>query len=147
KQELTIHLWQHEHAYDPQRGTRAAFAQRVVANAARNLRRARLAQKCDPRRVVSLQAAHDASLEICLAEAGGGAAHQVELDAFWRQLSSADRDLLDRRRTHTVARIARDLKLSRHAVQTRLRRIQQLFEEAGLQDYLETGPSIFARPV
>lgn len=111
----------------------------VLKTVRRNLLRDRFAAKRDPRRLRSLdalRACHDPRLEGWLEEPAAPVFQVAEVEGFWSTLSPADRDLLDRRRTQSVAAIARTLGLSRHDIQRRFAQLQRQARQAGLTDDL-----------
>lgn len=138
EQELALAVLEHWPQFNPAKSSRRTFVYRVIQNKAVSLVRA---QQCSKRghghRFSPLEkaegyAAHERS--------GRLEGEQVQLALDTAQvisgLTPARQDLCIRLQGGSVAGAAKDLKISRAALYSRLRRIRTAFESAGMREYL-----------
>jgi RNA polymerase sigma-70 factor (ECF subfamily) len=156
-QELTIHLWEQLDRFDPSRGKRTTFIDRVVRNKAADILEARRAACRDCRlemesihEVVPADDGEDACLED-LAETDAvrsqqGLSHdpfergvelRVDLLRALARLSPEQLDLCRRLLENpNRSRIAADLGISRDTLYQSIHEIRAIFEQAGLRVHL-----------
>jgi len=156
-QDLTIHLWEQLDKFDPARGKRTTFVDRVVRNKAADILEARQAACRDCRlevqsihEVVAPEDGEDACLED-LAEVDAvrsrqGLSHdpfergvelRVDLVRALARLTPEQLDLCRRLlEDPNRSRIAADLGISRDTLYQSIHEIRAIFEQAGLRVHL-----------
>lgn len=154
EQETWARLWPRLRVYDRRRGQPHGFLGTVIDRILINLLRDRVAEKRDYRGVVSLRqrvptAEGQAELGQIISQEEGdarqgrslrSATEQVELTLdmaeVMTQLPKDKQELMEQLQHSSLAEIARRNKVPRSTLQSQIRKLRQLFEDAGLRDYL-----------
>jgi RNA polymerase sigma-70 factor (ECF subfamily) len=154
EQEVWTRLWPRLRAYDRRRGHPHGFLATVIERILANLLRDRLAAKRDVRRISSLQQkvrtvdgqaelGHTISQEERDARQGRSSrseTEQVELTLDVAEvmawLPKDKQELMEQLQHSSLAEIARRNKVPRSTLQSQIRKLRQLFEHAGLRNYL-----------
>jgi len=155
--DLTVHLWEQLDKFDPSRGKRTTFIDRVVRNKAADLLEARRAACRDCRLemesihdVVSVDGNEDACLEdlaeIDAVRSQQGLSHdpfergielRVDLVRALARLTPEQLDLCRRLlEDPNRSRVAADLGISRDKLYESIHKIRAIFEQAGLRAHL-----------
>lgn len=154
-QDLWLHLYERLDKFDAEKGTIFAFIVTVVERKAISIMRRHSAAKRDICRCSSLNLSvrADDGTRIDLASTITQDApdprlcnesrhpqHRVEMAldvaTVVEQLPPELRDICERLKTHTLADIARELGVPRTTLYSRIKKLREHFEEAGLRDYL-----------
>jgi RNA polymerase sigma factor (sigma-70 family) len=155
EQEILARILPQLQAFDPKRGDLRAFLTTLIEHCAADLLRERLAQKRDYRRLRPLhkargrgeepsdklaaepaQDAHDARLGRSPRTPEERAQLASDMAEVLARLSPEDQEVARRLMQDSVSQVARDLGVPRSAVYAAVRRVRQVFERAGLKDYL-----------
>jgi RNA polymerase sigma-70 factor (ECF subfamily) len=154
EQEVWTRLWPRLRAYDRRRGQPHGFLGTVIERILANLLRDRLAAKRDVRRVGSLpqnvptaEGQAELGQTICQQEqdvrqrrSARSETEQVEMTLDVAEvmtwLPKDKQELVEQLQHHSLAEIARRTKVPRSTLQSQMRKLRQLFEDAGLRDYL-----------
>lgn len=160
QQELILRILQSLPSIDPSQAHRNVFTTTVVERYVANILRDKRAQKRDYRRIGSLNVSISVTDEgpTELSETIG----QRELDARRQRHPRSDedfaqlmsdladaitklpgelRDLAERLKSQSVSEIAREMGVPRTTLNSRIARIRQRFEKAGLRQYLRSSSS------
>jgi RNA polymerase sigma factor (sigma-70 family) len=154
-QSLLVNYLRAAPAFDPAKGAVEAFARTVFENAASNLFRDCFAAKRSPSQSVSLQATvklgpgefvelaaaisqQELSAWTGCAPLDGITACDLKIDVaeVLATFPPADRDLLHRLKWKSIATVARELGIPDTTLHSRVSKFRQIFEDAGLREYL-----------
>lgn len=146
EQELTLALMARWPSFRPEKGGRQAFVQLVTDHAARALLRHRRAKKRGPARVASLSRLArtegvPAEEAVTAPDDAGRRDLRLDLEALLARLPEGDRLLATWLLAETKTGLARRLGVPTSTLRSRLRRLRERFEAAGLRAYL---PNSFA---
>jgi RNA polymerase sigma-70 factor (ECF subfamily) len=151
-QDLLLHLVERLPKFDPEKGRWSTFVRMVVQRYATTLRR-RQSAECRGRRIthnslsITIQGADGEPIEMAntvveddYRRAYGHdfvgdqarAALEGDVSAVLDSLAPDDRDLCRRLMSDPPAQVARDLQITRSALATRIERLRQAFDAAGL---------------
>ena len=155
EQDLSLKLTKQLSAFDPRKGSLMSFITTVVERHAATLIRNKNAEKRDHRRICSLnvtievtdegptelvQTIGDRELDARLGRRRRSECELVQLAldlaSVMATLPHDWQTLLERRKTQTMADIARELGVPRTTLNEWMRRIRKRFEKAGLNEYL-----------
>lgn len=145
-QEVWTRLWPRLRAYDPHKGQLQGFLATTIDRIVANLLRDRFAAKRDFRRLVSLQQrvrTEEGSVELgqtlCSPKQDAGqerADLALDVADAIAQLPEDKRELVQLLQHQNLTEIARRLGVPRSPLQGRIRQVWQLFDHAGLREYL-----------
>lgn len=145
-QEVWTRLWPCLSSYDPNKGQLQGFLSTVIDRIVANLLRDRFAAKRDFRRLVSLQQrvrTEEGSVELgqtlCSPKQGAGqerADLALDVADAIAQLPEDKRELVQLLQHQNLTEIARLFGVPRSTLQSRLRQLRELFDHAGLREYL-----------
>jgi RNA polymerase sigma factor (sigma-70 family) len=150
EQELALRLLQRWPAFRPDKGRRATFVRLVVDHAAADLVRRRRAKKRGPARLASLDALartrDDGLAELARALGGtpgpeGREDLRIDVAGALARLPPDLRAAAEALMAWSFAEAARQLGLAPSTLRDRARRVREVFEQAGLQDYCRRPPS------
>lgn len=154
EQEVWTRLWPRLRAYDRRRGQPHAFLATVIERILANLLRDRLAAKRDIRQVISLhqiarteegqaelgQTISQEERDVRQGRSARSETEQVEMTLdmaeVMARLPKDKQELMEQLQHSSLAEIARRNKVPRSTLQSQIRKLRQLFEDAGLRDYL-----------
>jgi len=156
EQEFWMQLLRRKRSFDPAKGHWRAFVTTVVKSHAVDLAKERTAKKRDYRRTCSMGTvvAKEDEREIRLADTVGGDAHdghlgrvtpndtrlvdlRLDVKETIASLSTDQRELARALMSETVAEIARRTGIPESTIRSRIRKIRERFERAGLREYLD----------
>ncbi|HEY7158949.1 MAG TPA: hypothetical protein VH575_33700 [Gemmataceae bacterium] len=154
EQDLTLHLLQRLPIFDPRRAGWPVFVITVLTTGGANLLRARFAAQRDFRRVGSLHQrvrADDGRAELgqtlCQQQQDArqgryprgeaeGVGLVLDVAEVLARLPHDQRELAEQLKHYSLAEVARRLQVPRSTLQTRVRQLREIFDHAGLRDYL-----------
>lgn len=160
EQELIIDLLRRLPKYDPKRGQRATFIARVVKHKIANLIARQTAGKRDYRRSTCPLDEDDGTAERAErldqedyilrigAEPNPDEDRRVlalDVAAVLETLPPELAELCRRLKQETVTDISRDTGVSRPTLYKSIKKLREIFEDAGLKDYLRKVPTLFVR--
>ncbi len=141
EQELHLLLLKRLTAFDPIRGPLERFVTRVLGRYGTNLLRRQRAGKRDHRRTRPPATAGPEGLADDARRPQRRSQEELsdlaaDVANLLRQLPPTLRDLAARLQSASLAQVARDLRVPRTTLYSRIRRLRQSFEDAGLRAYL-----------
>ncbi|MCO6436922.1 MAG: sigma-70 family RNA polymerase sigma factor [Phycisphaerae bacterium] len=148
EQDLALHLIQRMTGFDPNRGSRNTYADRIVSSRIASILRQRFAQCRDFRRSVSLDGHSTDECSDCEDvvdphhETGCSQADlAIDVEDAVRRLEADLQSLCVLLMQEPVSEAARRLGLTRGQVRGRLQTLRNVFASAGLDAYLTDGPA------